>query len=143
MSGCSGVGSALMSLRLLGYVVLLVTLFFFLMSPGKWYKENIFPNFQLEVELEPGGATISHYHNQRGVFLFMPIMVAAALGGIYEAIWKARERRDHKLGVGRGSGGSSVVSGESEHAEKSTTSPFALLHSVIHYQFRPLGCFSP
>lgn len=55
-------------------------------------------------------------------FLACPIIVAAALGGVYEALWLKREAK-------------ALANSEATEAN----GILAMLHSVMHFQFRPLG----
>lgn len=119
---------SLMSLRFLACAVLLYSLFYLAMTRGKWYRERFFANDELDYDIT-SEANMSTSHNQRALFLLLFPVIAAALGGIYEAVWKNSEGKATEYG--------------------STTSPSPAqsilkgLNSVIKLQFRPLGNFSP
>ncbi len=109
MGGPTATDAGLMSLRLLACAVLLCSLFYLAMASSKWYRERFFANDGLEI------------------FLLLFPVIAAALGGMYEAVWKHREGKAMEDG-----------------GPTSSSSPAqSLLTTVIHLQFRPLGKFSP
>lgn len=128
MGGPTATGVGLMSLRFLACAVLLYSLFYLAMARGKWYRERFFANDELDYDIT-SKADMSTSHNQRALFLLLFPVIAAALGGIYEAVWKNSEGKATEDG--------------------STASPSPVqsfckgLNSVIHLQFRPLGNFSP
>ena len=63
------------------------------------YESTILPNGELEVVLDSTDADldgspdlyIGHWYTSIVVFLTLPIVATAALGGVYEALWKKRE----------------------------------------------------
>lgn len=149
---------ALTSIRFLGYAVLAYSLFYLAMTRGKWYRENFFANDELALELNED-IQLRNSHAQVALFLLLFPVIAAALGGIYEAVWKNREgaqtiRDSSNKSVDvsstqtasvlaahtEGAQNNSVSSGNYEDAS-STSSPgiLAVLHSIIHYPFRFLG----
>ena len=121
---------ALTSIRLLSYAMLSWALFYLAMSFGKWYEGEVLDD-QLDYKLN-GDTEIRSSYNQRFLFIGMPIVLAAALGGVYEAIWKRREIRAKLAGP---------QDGEELKTENSGVSTF--LHASVHYKFRPLGQYAP
>lgn len=130
MGGDGGTAVALAGTRALTYVILAYGLFHLAMHFGKWYGEN----------LEEGDDGLEHLafvlsgegddeilvrtsRVQLFFFLACPIIVAAALGGVYEALWLTREAK----------------APASSDEDPKTNGICAKLHSVIHTQFRPLG----
>ena len=126
--------TALTGIRVVSYGMLGWALFYLAMSLGKWYEAEILTD-ELEFKL-PGDLEIRSSYNQRFLFIGMPIVLAAALGGVYEAIWKRRElRRSSKVAT-------SLRDGEETRPEDDL-GVCAFLHGVMHYKFRPLGRYSP
>lgn len=134
MGGDVGIGVALTSTRVLTYLILGYALFHLAMHFGKWYGENLEEGDEgldtLAFVLSGEGddeITIRTSRVQLFFFLACPIVVAAALGGVYEALWLTREAK------------------ALEHSEATKANGiFAKLHSVVHTQFRPLGsCYFP
>lgn len=79
---------------------------------------------------------IKHSDTSKFVFIGLPIILTAALGGVYEALWKKREIRSTQEQQQAGS----AAAGEEEDSKPGI---LAFLHSVVHYQYRPLGQYSP
>eukprot|EP00752_Nemacystus_decipiens_P008264 g7389.t2 len=116
---------------------------------GKWYEATILANDELEMVLDSTDADgddspdlyIRHSDTSKFVFVGLPVILAAALGGLYEALWKRREISS--------AGGSGIKSGGNntgvEVQEDVDDKPgiLAFLHNVVHYQYRPLGRYSP
>lgn len=130
MGGPTATGVSLLSLRLLGCAVLLYSLFYLAMARGKWYRERFFADDELEFDIT-SETPMRSSHNQRAIFLLLFPVVVAALGGIYEAVWKYREGKameDH--------GGPASSSSPARSFLKA-------LNSAIHLHFRPLGKYSP
>lgn len=127
--GGKGYAVALASTRVFAYLLLGYGLFHLAFHFGKWYDEK----FQDEGEgglaelafvLSGEGDDEILIRNSRAqlfFFLACPIVLAAALGGVYEALWMSREAK--------------AASSEAP----TTTSLFSRLHSLVHLQFRPLG----
>lgn len=82
-----------------------------------------------------GDLYIGHSDNSKFVFIGLPIILSAALGGCYEALWKRREIASTRSG--------SRTSVEVEEEEDNRPGILAFLHNVVHYQYRPLGKHSP
>lgn len=129
MGGDGGTAVALAGTRAFTYLILSYGLFHLAMHFGKWYGEN----------LEEGDDGLDHLafvlsgegddeilvrtsRVQLFFFLACPIIVSAALGGVYEALWLSRESK----------------APTSSEASK-TGGVLAKLHGVMHTQFRPLG----
>ena len=127
-----GTAIALASIRFVSYVMLGWSMFYLAMSLGKWYEAEIMTD-ELEFKLH-GDLEIRSSYSQRFLFIGMPIVLAAALGGLYEAIWKRRELRASRAATGPEDGDDSEIEGDGV---------FNLLHGIIHYKFRPLGQYSP
>lgn len=107
------------------------------------YEATILPNDELEMVLDSTDADadgvedlyIRHSDTSKFVFVALPIIAAAALGGVYEALWKRRE-------ISSASG--SINTGvDVEEVEDNRPGILAFLHNVVHYQYRPLGKYSP
>lgn len=126
--------AALTSIRVLSYAMLGWALFYLAMSFGKWYEGEVLDD-QLDYELN-GDTEIRSSYNQRFLFIGMPIVLAAALGGVYEAIWKRRELRRAELLV-------APEDGEGHTTENSGGGFSTSLHAAVHYKFRPLGQHAP
>lgn len=109
------------------------------------YEATILPNDELEMVLDSTDADadgspdlyMRHSETSRFMFIGLPIIFAAALGGLYEALWKRRE-----ISSTSGNNGSNT-SGNAQEAEDNKPGIFSLLHNVVHYQYRPLGRYSP
>ncbi|CAN0251449.1 unnamed protein product, partial [Scytosiphon promiscuus] len=109
--------AALTAVRVASYALLGYSLFYLAMFIGKWYESTILPNDELKMVLDSADADadgsedlyIKHSDTSKFIFIGLPILFAAALGGVYEAL----------PGI------------------------FAFLHNVVHYQYRPLGRYSP
>jgi len=121
-------GVGLMGVRFLACAVLLYSVFYLAMTRGKWYRERFFANDELDYDIT-SEADMSTSHNQRALFLVLFPVIAAALGGIYEAVWKNSE-------------GNATEDG-STASSSPAQSCLSALNSVIRLQFRPLGKFSP
>lgn len=125
MSASTATGVALVSFRFCAFAVLLYSLFYLAMTRGKWYRERFFANDELDYDIT-SEADMSTSHNQRALFLVLFPVIAAAVGGFYEAVWKYREGKLN---------------------DASTSSPsqtfIFTLRSIVHWNFRPLGRFSP
>lgn len=129
MGGDGGTAVALTGTRALTYLILAYGLFHLAMHFGKWYGENMEEGeegldrlaFVLSGEGEDE-ILIRTSRAQLFLFLACPIIVAAALGGVYEALWLSREAK----------------APTSSEATKSN-GICATVHSIIHTQFRPLG----
>lgn len=126
-----GTEVALTSIRILAYAVLGYGLFYLAMHFSDWYEINVLDD-QLEFTFGDD-IRIRSSTNERFMFLVMPIVVAAALGGLYEAVWKRREILASKLGT----------RGEGDHSEAERPEVLALLHGIMHFKFRPLGQYAP
>lgn len=132
MGGDGGIAVALAGTRALTYVILAYALFHLAMHFGKWYGENLEEGetgldrlaFVLSGEGEDE-ILIRTSRAQLFLFLACPIIVAAALGGVYEALWLTRE-----------------ANAPTSPAATKTSGVCAKLHSVIHTKFRPLGSTS-
>lgn len=128
--GTGGTEAAtLTGIRVLCYTMLAWGVFYLAMSMGKWYEEDVLDD-QLEYKLN-GDLEIRSSYNQRFLFLGLPFVLSAALGGVYEAIWKRREINAKSAGPHDG--------------ETTAESPgvLSVLHSATHYKFRPLGKHAP
>lgn len=127
MSAQTATGVALRSFRFLAFAVLLYSLFYLAMTRGKWYRERFFANDELDYDIS-SEANMRTSHNQRALFLVLFPVIAAALGGFYEAVWKHSE-------------------GKSKDGATPNLSParsiFSNVTSIVHFNFRPLGRFSP
>ena len=106
------------------------------------YEATILPNDELKMVFDSTDADadgkedlyIRHSDTSKFVFIGLPILAAAALGGVYEAIWKRREVKSSS------STGSTGTVGEEEENRPGI---LAFLHNAVHYQYKPLGRFSP
>lgn len=125
-----GTAVALTSIRIVSYAMLGWGVFYLAIKLAKWYEAQVIDD-QMEYKLA-SDLEIGSFYNQLVVFVGMPIVLAAALGGVYEAIWKRRELRA-KLATPR--------DGEDNAVE--SPGIFAFLHSFVHYKFRPLGQYAP
>ncbi|CAM9161198.1 unnamed protein product, partial [Sphacelaria rigidula] len=125
-----GTAVALTSIRIVSYAMLSWGVFYLAIKLAKWYEAQVIDD-QMEYKLA-SDLEIGSFYNQLVVFVGMPIVLAAALGGVYEAIWKRRELRA-KLATPR--------DGEDNAVE--SPGIFAFLHSFVHYKFRPLGQYAP
>lgn len=129
MGGDGGIGVALRSTRVLTYLILAYGLFHLAMHFGKWYGENLEEGdngldklaFVLSGEGEDE-ILIRTSRAQLFFFLACPIILAAALGGVYEALWLTREAKAPATSDATGSPG---ICGT--------------VHSIMHTQFRPFG----
>lgn len=130
MGGPTPTSVALMSLRFLACAVLLYSVFYLAMTRGKWYhRERFFANDELDYDIT-SEADMSTSHNQRALFLLLFPVIAAALGGIYEAVWKNSEGK--------------ATEEDGLPASSSPAQSFLeAFKSIVHLQFRPLGRFSP
>lgn len=112
------------------------------------YTSTIFPNEELEIVLDSTDAdgdgfpdlVIYHVETLQIVFVGLPIILAAALGGLYEAMWKRREISSAGGGIKSGGNTSGV---EVQEEVDNRPGILAFLHNVVHYQYRPLGRYSP
>lgn len=114
---------ALTSTRLAAYGLLAYSLFFLAMSLGSWYNENVFTSMRHNrgnIDLEE--VTFYEFYNQVALFIALPVVLAAALGGLYEALWKLRENRG-KVPIGKPDPGSNSVMSQ--------------VHDMIRYQLKP------
>lgn len=118
---------ALTSIRTVAYCALGATLFYLAMFIGKWYEAEL-PGEELGFMLK-GDLEIRSSYVEKFLWIGMPIVVAAALGGLYEAIWKQREVK-------------TIDTSESEGVSK-TPGFIHTLQSIIHLKFRPLGQNAP
>lgn len=118
---------ALMSTRVLSYAMLAYALFFLAMCLGKWYSEEVIDD-QFEYVLRGTELKIGDFYNQIVVFTALPVILAAALGGVYEALWKLRESKGKIVGV----------TGNDAQATGQPLSCMGTLKSILHFQFRPL-----
>lgn len=128
MGGPTATGVGLMSLRVGACAVLLYSLFYLAMARGKWYRERFFANDELDYDID-SKSDMSTSHNQRALFLVLFPVIAAALGGIYEALWKYSEGKATQDGL-------PTSSSPAQRFLKA-------VDGIIHLQFRPLGKFSP
>eukprot|EP00903_Cladosiphon_okamuranus_P013765 g12813.t1 len=140
-----GTSVALTAIRCASYALMAWSLFYLAMFIGKWYESTILPNDELEMVLDSSDANfdgkpdlyIRHSDTSKFVFIGLPIVGAAALGGLYEALWKRREISSTAAG-GRNSAGVQV-----QEEVEDRPGICAFLHNVVHYQYKPLGRFSP
>ena len=125
-----GTEVALTSIRILTYAVLGYGVFYLAMHLSDWYDINVLDD-QLEYtfgnDIRMGSST-----TERFLFLAMPIVLAAALGGLYEAVWKRREILASKLGRGDG-----------DRSDVERPKFMAVLHGIRHFKFRPMGQYAP
>lgn len=131
MGGDGGIGVALTSTRVLTYLILAYSLFHVAMHAGKWFDENLVREEgedglnNLAFVLSGEGDDEIYIRDSRGqlfFFLACPIIVAAALGGVYEALWLKREAK-------------ALANSDATK----TNGICAKLHSIMHFKFRPLG----
>ncbi|CAM9564012.1 unnamed protein product [Ectocarpus fasciculatus] len=127
--GPTATGTALGSLRFLASAVLLYSVFYLAMAHGTWYRKHFFANDELDYDISLG-ADMSTSHNQRALFLLLLPVVAAALGGIYLAVWTYRE-------------GKATQDGLPASSPSKAQSFLKAYNSIVHFQFRPLGKLSP
>lgn len=134
---------------MLGY-----SLFYLAMFIGKWYESTILIDDELKMVLDSEDADadgsedvyIKHSDTSKFVFIGLPILLSAALGGVYEALWKRREASlsDKQQHGNNGSGtDSNNNGGVPDEKEDNRPGIFAFLKNVVHYQYRPLGRYSP
>eukprot|EP00752_Nemacystus_decipiens_P015662 g13976.t1 len=143
--GSGRIGVALTAIRCTSYALMLWSLFYLAITFSTWYESTILPNGELEVVLDSTDADldgspdlyIGHWYTSIVVFLTLPIVATAALGGLYEALWKRREISS----AGRSTSSNGSVEAEEEGGNRPGI--FAFLHNVVHYQYRPLGKYSP
>ncbi|CAN0251512.1 unnamed protein product, partial [Scytosiphon promiscuus] len=91
--------AALTAVRVASYALLGYSLFYLAMFIGKWYESTILPNDELKMVLDSADADadgsedlyIKHSDTSKFIFIGLPILFAAVLGGVYEALWKRRE----------------------------------------------------
>lgn len=150
MGSAGATGVALTAIRFASYGMLGYSLFYLAMFIGKWYESTILVDDELKIVLDSEDADgdgredlyIKHSDTSKFVFIALPILVAAALGGVYEALWK---RREASLSKQRSNNTSNTGSGELAQEEEMDNRPgiLAFLHNVVHYQYRPLGRYSP
>ncbi|CAM9615270.1 unnamed protein product, partial [Ectocarpus sp. 12 AP-2014] len=128
--GGGKIAAALTGTRTLSYLLLGYALFHLAMHFGKWYGENFEDTddglqhleFVMQGEGTDDELKIRTSRGQLFLFLASPIILAAALGGVYEALWLSREAK------------------AGDAAEASKAGGFlATIHSIMHCQFRPLG----
>lgn len=108
------------------------------------YEATILANDELEMVLDSTDADVDgkpdlyirHSESSKVLFVGLPIVGAAALGGLYEALWKRREISSAK----KSSINTDVAAPEEEDNRPGI---LAFLHNVVHYQYRPLGRYSP
>lgn len=129
MGGDGGIGVALTSTRVLTFLILGYGLFHLAMHHGKWYGENLEEGDngldKLAFVLSGEGEDEILIRTSRGqlfFFLACPIILAAALGGVYEALWLTREAK----------------APETSDAT-ATVGICGWMHSIMHTKFRPLG----
>lgn len=140
--GVDGIAVALTGIRAFTYAMLAYTGFYLAMFIGKWYEATILADDELEMVLDSGDADgdgsadlyIRHSDTSKFVFIGVPFMLAAALGGVYEALWKRQEIKS----INKKS--SPTVDGQELDNQPGI---FAFLKNVVHYQYRPLGQYSP
>lgn len=104
-------------------------LFYLAMCFGKWYSRTVFNSGEdiLTYTID-GDVEIGDFYNQIVIFAVLPVILSAALGGLYECLWKKRD----------------IERSNSNSAQLSTPpSWFKILQSAVHYKFRPLAQFSP
>lgn len=128
-----GTAAALAGVRTLSYAILGYGLFYLAMHLSDWYDLHILDD-QLEY-IMGDDISVRSSHNQRFLFITGPIVLAAALGGLYEAVWKRREILASKITR-------EARDGEQQDAEQ-RRGVLALLHSIVHWKFRPLGQYAP
>lgn len=109
--------------------MLAYSLFYLAMCLGKWYTANVLSprDDMMGFELK-GDVTVDDFYNQVGVFVTIPMILAAALGGLYEYLWKLRENMTDVH----------VCS-----ATKSQVSVVRRLQSMFSFHFRPLQGLLP
>lgn len=117
---------ALAGTRVLSYLLLAVSGLYLAMSLGTWYASKIFsPDDEtLEFEVEEG-MIIRDLDNQVVTFVAMPVILAAALGGVYEALWSLRENEIE------------TPPGDDIKSQATSSSTCHLRH-FLRYQFRPI-----
>lgn len=84
---------ALASTRILSYSLIAFSIFFLAMCLGGWFEANILSSCEkgLGFELGRRDFLVRKLDTQVVAFVSMPVVLAAALGGLYEALWKLRE----------------------------------------------------
>lgn len=127
--GDGATSAALLAVRLLSYSMLGYSLFYLAMYFGKWYEAEILTDFAMTLKED---LKLYSAYNEIIIFISLPMILSAALGGVYEAIWKHREANASKSARGKPAG-----------ALHTTSSFLTLLHNAMHYQFKPLGQYSP
>lgn len=141
--GADGTAAALTGIRVFTYAMLAYAGFYMAMFIGKWYEATILADDELKIVFDSADADadgkedlyISHSQTSKFVFIGLPILFAAALGGVYEALWKKQEIKSI--------GSSNTTTGGDDAALDNRPGIFATLKNVIHYQYRPLGQYSP
>lgn len=117
----------LSGIRVISYSMLAYSIFYLAVCLGEWYAATIFSptedtfGFQLRED-----ATARDLDNQIVTFVGAPIILAAALGGLYEALWKLRECRTKTLPALSAAGGASGAS------------LWHQIRSIPRFKFRPV-----
>lgn len=119
---------ALTTTRVLSYAILAYSIFYLAMCLGRWYAANILSTTEEKLELElQEDLSIRDLDNQVAIFVGMSVILAAALGGLYEALWELRENE-----TGRPIGDSKARG----------TSVTNRLRSILRFQFKPVIGFA-
>lgn len=145
MGGASRDGTtvALAGIRIFTYAMLAYAGFYMAMFIGKWYEATILADDELKIVLDSADTDgdgrenlyISHSMTSRFVFIGLPFLFAAALGGVYEALWKKQEIKSVASGGAAGAAAEEILDNR--------PGIFATIKNAIHYQYRPLGQYSP
>lgn len=88
---------ALTTTRVLSYAILAYSIFYLAMCLGRWYAANILSTTEEKLELElQEDLSVRDLDNQVAIFVGMSVILAAALGGLYEALWELRENETER-----------------------------------------------
>lgn len=116
---------ALAATRILSYSILAYSIFYLAMCLGRWYAANILSTTEEKLELELlEDLSVRDLDNQVAIFVGMSVILAAALGGLYEALWELRENE-----IGRPILDSTIARGISLTSR---------LRSILRFQFKPV-----
>lgn len=147
-------GLALMIIiRGLSLSCLACSLFWLSMYRGRWFREDVLNSkYAQRLGYTLGATADDHGHTRSSVsihvkgtytqivlFTALPVILAASLGALYEALW-IRSKERGEMPSGRASPDSlhraRVIGG-------ALPSPIETIQSVVRFQFRPLFGFSP
>ena len=138
MSNCTTSAMALTPIRSTCFLLLGYAVFYLAMSLGEWYESEVVDE-ELKFKLK-GNLEIHSYSTQWFLFFVVPILLAASLGGIYEALWKHSEANSR----------SCVQANDEAPCDDAACSShvkapgvFTLLKKAAHYKFWPLGRYAP